>query len=81
MSSRLGVGGVGQVAALTLGFDEGQAEIHQALAERMLDVLYFGILEIFKLNISASDRLRRYAELNYNYIVEMMISEKKVHVR
>jgi AcrR family transcriptional regulator len=60
-------------------FFPSKVAIHQAIAERMLNVMYVALLTISKVDMSACDRLRQYAESNYQFTIDMMTSEKKVH--
>jgi AcrR family transcriptional regulator len=60
-------------------FFPSKSAIHQALAERILNVLYRNVWNIFHLDISVCDRLRRYAQMSYDYTVEMMVSDNKVY--
>lgn len=70
---------LGMSAGNIYRFFPTKTAIHQALAERILDVLYQNAWDIFHSDLSVCDRLRRYAQMNYQYTVDMMISENKVY--
>lgn len=60
-------------------FFPSKTAIHQAIAERMLDVIYRSVLAVFSRDISACEKLYQFAELVSQHTVEMMTTEKKVH--
>ncbi|PLU51516.1 TetR family transcriptional regulator [Sinorhizobium medicae] len=60
-------------------FFASKTEIHQALCARMLGASYQQAHDIAYLPLSASERLRRYAQGQHKLTVETMLDEKKVH--
>lgn len=60
-------------------FFASKTEIHQALCERMLTASYQQALEIARLPLSATERLRRYVHGQHTLTVETMLDEQKVH--
>lgn len=70
---------LGMSPANVYRFFSSKAEIHQALAQRMLDAGYGAALAIARLSISAEERLRRYGHAMHNMTVETMLDQEKVH--
>ncbi|MBP1883846.1 TetR family transcriptional regulator [Sinorhizobium mexicanum] len=60
-------------------FFASKTEIHQALCARMLAASYGQAFETSRLPLSASERLRRYAQGQHKMTVETMLDEQKVH--
>lgn len=60
-------------------FFPSKTAIHQAIAERMLDVIYRSVLAVFNRDISACEKLYQFAEVLSLHTVEMMMAEKRVH--
>ncbi|RCW20815.1 TetR family transcriptional regulator [Ciceribacter lividus] len=70
---------LGMSPANVYRFFSSKAEIHQALAKRMLDAGYEAALAIARLPVSAEERLRRYGHAMHNMTVETMLDQEKVH--
>lgn len=60
-------------------FFASKADIHQALAQRMLAAQYEILAENAKKIASASDRLRSHSLLQRKLVIETMLDEQKVH--
>lgn len=60
-------------------FFSSKADIHQAIAQRMLDAGYDAALAIARLPLSAEERLRQYGVQLNRMTVETMLDEEKVH--
>lgn len=60
-------------------FFPSKTAIHQAIAERMLDVIYRAVLTVFNRDISACEKLYQFAEVVSLHTVEMMTTERRVH--
>lgn len=70
---------LGMSPANVYRFFSSKAEIHQALAKRMLDAGYEAALAIARTPVSAEERLRRYGHAMHNMTVETMLDQEKVH--
>ncbi|NKN34993.1 TetR/AcrR family transcriptional regulator [Agrobacterium sp. a22-2] len=60
-------------------FFSSKADIHQAIAQRMLDAGHEAVLAIARLPLSAEERLRQYGLQLHRMTVETMLDEEKVH--
>lgn len=60
-------------------FFSSKTEIHQAIAQRMLDAGYGAALAIARQPLSAEERLRQYGLQLHRMTVETMLDEEKVH--
>jgi AcrR family transcriptional regulator len=60
-------------------FFSSKADIHQALAHRMLDGSYQAALVNAKRPVSAAERLRNHVLQQHRFTLETMLDEKKVH--
>lgn len=60
-------------------FFASKTEIHQALCDRMLAATYQMAVEICRLPLSATERLRRYVHARFRMTVELMLDDTKVH--
>jgi len=70
---------LGMSPANVYRFFSSKTEIHQALAQRMLDAGYEVALAIARLPVTAEERLRRYGHAMHNMTVETMLDQEKVH--
>lgn len=70
---------LGMSPANVYRFFSSKAEIHQALAKRMLDAGYEAARAIARTPVSAEERLRRYGHAMHNMTVETMLDQEKVH--
>jgi len=70
---------LGMSTANIYRFFASKVEIHQALCGRMLDASYRMVIEISRMPVSASERLRLYLLGQYKMTVETMLDEEKVH--
>jgi len=60
-------------------FFSSKEEIHQAICGRLLGTSYQQILDISRLPLSASERLRRSVTAQHELTVEAMLDDQKVH--
>ncbi|NNG69111.1 TetR family transcriptional regulator [Rhizobium laguerreae] len=60
-------------------FFTSKVEIHQALCGRMLAMCYQIAYDVRHQPASASERLRRYVETQYQWTLDVMLDETKVH--
>ncbi|NNH57398.1 TetR family transcriptional regulator [Rhizobium laguerreae] len=60
-------------------FFASKVEIHQALCGRMLAMCYQIAYDVRHQPASASERLRRYVETQYQWTLDVMLDETKVH--
>ncbi|MBY5367663.1 TetR family transcriptional regulator [Rhizobium leguminosarum] len=60
-------------------FFASKVEIHQALCGRMLAMCYQIAYDVRNQPASASERLRRYVETQYQWTLDVMLDETKVH--
>ncbi|KRB51943.1 TetR family transcriptional regulator [Rhizobium sp. Root708] len=70
---------LGMSPANVYRFFASKVEIHQAICGRMLAASYQMAYEACHLPISASDRLRRFVEGQYQMTVDTMLDQEKVH--
>ncbi|MBD1548339.1 TetR family transcriptional regulator [Roseibium aggregatum] len=70
---------LGMSTANIYRFFSSKIEIHQAICSRMLGATYQNALNIAALPLSAEERLRRYAHGNYQFTVDTMLDQEKVH--
>ncbi|MGO4437115.1 TetR family transcriptional regulator [Rhizobium sp. RAF56] len=70
---------LGMSTANIYRFFASKTEIHQAVCGRMLELSYRMALEISRMPVSASERLRQYLLAQYKMTVETMLDEEKVH--
>lgn len=70
---------LGMSPANVYRFFASKVEIHQAICGRMLAASYQMAYDACHLPISASDRLRRFVEGQYQMTVDTMLDQEKVH--
>lgn len=70
---------LGMSTANIYRFFASKVEIHQAVCGRMLAICYQQAYDARHLPISASDRLRCYVRAQYQWTLDTMLDEEKVH--
>ena len=70
---------LGMSPANVYRFFASKVEIHQAICGRMLAASYQMAYDACHLQISASDRLRRFVQGQYQMTVDTMLDQEKVH--
>jgi AcrR family transcriptional regulator len=70
---------LGMSPANVYRFFQSKMEIHQAICGRMLGTCYRQTYEIRHLPLSATERLRRYVHMQYQWTRDTMLDEEKVH--
>ena len=70
---------LGMSTANIYRFFSSKTEIHQAICSRMLNASYVLAQQTAALPLSATERLRRYADEQYRLTVSTMLDQEKVH--
>lgn len=70
---------LGMSTANIYRFFSSKTEIHQAICSRMLNASYVLAQQTASLPLSATERLRRYADEQYRLTVSTMLDQEKVH--
>jgi AcrR family transcriptional regulator len=60
-------------------FFDSKVEIHQAVCGRMLAACYAGAVAARNMPASASERLRTYVRAQYQWTIDTMLDQEKVH--